>query len=70
MTANILIHEGLHCLGLGENPPASGDITAEVAARCRISDSSRSGCGEAGAGCEEMPTPFASGRPGPDGSVP
>lgn len=70
MTANILIHEGLHCLGLGENPPASGVITAMVGARCRIFDSFPSGCGEEGARCEEMPIPGASGRPGPAGSVP
>ena len=30
----IVIHEFLHALGLGENPPTSQDITARVAARC------------------------------------
>lgn len=29
-----LIHEMLHSLGLGENPPRSRDITARVRARC------------------------------------
>lgn len=31
----ILIHEILHTLGLGENPPSSREITAEVLRRCR-----------------------------------
>ena len=31
----ILIHEMLHALGLGENPPRSRDITSQVLARCR-----------------------------------
>ena len=30
----IMIHEMLHALGLGENPPRSRDITAKVLARC------------------------------------
>ncbi|MFI5183906.1 MAG: hypothetical protein ACHQNV_05885 [Vicinamibacteria bacterium] len=30
----VLIHEMLHSLGLGENPPTSGAITAQVMARC------------------------------------
>jgi hypothetical protein len=30
----IVIHELLHVLGLGENPPTSGAITARVTARC------------------------------------
>lgn len=30
----VIIHELLHSLGLGENPPHSSDITARVAARC------------------------------------
>jgi len=30
----VIIHESLHSLGLGENPPRSQDITARVAARC------------------------------------
>jgi len=29
-----LIHESLHGLGLGENPPSSAEITARVLARC------------------------------------
>ena len=32
--ANLLIHESLHSLGLGENPPSSQRITARVADRC------------------------------------
>jgi hypothetical protein len=31
----ILIHETLHSLGLGENPPSSGEITARVLKKCR-----------------------------------
>jgi hypothetical protein len=30
-----LIHEALHSLGLGENPPSSQEITAQVLRRCR-----------------------------------
>jgi hypothetical protein len=30
----VLIHEVLHTLGLGENPPTSGQISARVAERC------------------------------------
>jgi hypothetical protein len=30
----ILIHEALHTLGLGENPPTSREITARVEERC------------------------------------
>jgi hypothetical protein len=30
----IVIHELLHTLGLGENPPSSRDITAQVTRRC------------------------------------
>ena len=30
-----LIHESLHSLGLGENPPSSSEITARVISRCR-----------------------------------
>jgi len=33
-TEFILIHEFLHALGLGENPPTSRAITERVAARC------------------------------------
>lgn len=32
--ADILIHETLHTLGLGENPPDARQITAQVIARC------------------------------------
>jgi hypothetical protein len=31
----IVIHEALHTLGLGENPPSSAEITARVLASCR-----------------------------------
>ncbi len=31
----VLIHETLHTLGLGENPPTSSQITDQVLARCR-----------------------------------
>ncbi len=35
-TAEMLaIHEVLHTLGLGENPPSSAEITAQVVRRCR-----------------------------------
>jgi len=34
LPAAILIHEALHTLGLGENPPTTEEITARVAARC------------------------------------
>ena len=30
----LIIHEALHSLGLGENPPSSEQITRRVAARC------------------------------------
>jgi hypothetical protein len=30
----VIIHEALHSLGLGENPPRSQDITSQVMARC------------------------------------
>jgi hypothetical protein len=30
-----VIHEALHTLGLGENPPTSREITAGVLKRCR-----------------------------------
>jgi hypothetical protein len=33
--ANMVIHEVLHTLGLGENPPTSAEITRQVEARCR-----------------------------------
>jgi hypothetical protein len=35
MAQVIVIHEALHTLGLGENPPSSAEITARVLARCR-----------------------------------
>jgi hypothetical protein len=31
----VIIHEALHALGLGENPPAPEEITARVLDRCR-----------------------------------
>ncbi|HXY41036.1 MAG TPA: hypothetical protein VEQ10_15295 [Vicinamibacteria bacterium] len=31
----MVIHEMLHTLGLGENPPTQSEITASVRARCR-----------------------------------
>jgi hypothetical protein len=31
----VLIHEALHTLGLGENPPTSHEISTRVASRCR-----------------------------------
>lgn len=34
LPATILIHEALHTLGLGENPPTTEEITARVEARC------------------------------------
>jgi hypothetical protein len=33
--ANMVIHEVLHTLGLGEDPPTSAEITRRVEARCR-----------------------------------
>ena len=33
-SAALVIHEMLHSLGLGENPPSSSDITGQVLARC------------------------------------
>jgi hypothetical protein len=32
--AALIIHEELHSLGLGENPPDSKEITQQVIARC------------------------------------
>jgi hypothetical protein len=32
---NALIHEMLHTLGLGENPPSSPEITKRVNERCQ-----------------------------------
>jgi hypothetical protein len=37
----IVIHEALHTLGLGENPPSSAEITARVLERCRSWRTSR-----------------------------
>lgn len=34
LAANVLIHEMLHALGLGENPPTSEEITRRVTERC------------------------------------
>lgn len=34
LPVTILIHETLHTLGLGEDPPSSAEITARVEARC------------------------------------
>lgn len=34
LAANVVIHEMLHALGLGENPPSSEEITRQVARRC------------------------------------
>ena len=35
MAQAVVIHEALHTLGLGENPPSSTEITARVLARCK-----------------------------------
>ena len=34
LVANVLVHETLHSLGLGENPPSSEEITLRVERRC------------------------------------
>jgi len=34
LSASLIIHEALHALGLGENPPSSRDITSRVERRC------------------------------------
>ncbi len=34
LAANALIHEMLHALGLGENPPTSDEITWRITERC------------------------------------
>lgn len=34
LAGNVLVHETLHSLGLGENPPRSDEITEAVARRC------------------------------------
>lgn len=33
-SASLMIHESLHALGLGENPPSSNEITQRVERRC------------------------------------
>ena len=38
-----IIHEILHTLGLGENPPSSDKITRQVAARCGVTNEGHSG---------------------------
>jgi hypothetical protein len=35
LLTSLVIHEALHTLGLGENPPTSDEITARVRSRCR-----------------------------------
>jgi hypothetical protein len=35
MLSVLVIHEALHTLGLGENPPTSREITLRVTSRCR-----------------------------------
>jgi hypothetical protein len=34
LAANVVIHEMLHALGLGEDPPTSEEITRQVVRRC------------------------------------
>jgi hypothetical protein len=34
LSASLIIHESLHTLGLGENPPSSSEITQHVERRC------------------------------------
>lgn len=34
LVANVLVHESLHSLGLGENPPSSEEISLLVESRC------------------------------------
>jgi hypothetical protein len=41
LAETLLIHEVLHTLGLGENPPTSADITRRVAARCSTANIER-----------------------------
>lgn len=36
LAANILLHETLHSLGLGENPPTPGAITHRIHERCGL----------------------------------
>jgi hypothetical protein len=35
LASALVVHEMLHSLGLGENPPSSAQITARVLAKCR-----------------------------------
>jgi hypothetical protein len=35
LATSLVIHEVLHTLGLGENPPSSAEITERVQSRCR-----------------------------------
>ena len=35
LAESLVIHEVLHTLGLGENPPSSAEITQRVEERCR-----------------------------------
>jgi hypothetical protein len=35
-TEAVIIHESLHSLGLGENPPTSREITDRVVERCGL----------------------------------
>jgi hypothetical protein len=35
LATSLVIHEVLHTLGLGEDPPSSAEITERVQARCR-----------------------------------
>jgi hypothetical protein len=36
LAANLLVHETLHSLGLGENPPTSEEISHRIQARCGL----------------------------------
>jgi hypothetical protein len=36
LAANVLVHETLHSLGLGENPPSSEEISHRIQARCGL----------------------------------
>ena len=36
LATNVVIHEMLHALGLGENPPTSEEITSQVVKRCGL----------------------------------
>ena len=59
LTADIIvIHEFLHTLGLGENPPTSQEITAQVARRCG-GWPSRASATESNAAIADQPSPMA-----------